>query len=361
MLADVKKILPLTLIQRERVLPVPGRVVVRQGQKVTPTDVVAECVLSPKYVMLDVAEGLNVSPEKANSLIKRNVGEEVIEKDVLAGPIGMFQRVVRSPYSGQIKYRGDGKVLIEVGTSPFELQAGIDGVVDKIMPDRGVIIETQGALIQGVWGNGKIDFGILQNLMETPEDELIPGKIDVSMRGTIVLGGYCQDPRVLREAVDAPVKGLILGSMSASLVSLAKKVPYPIVVIDGFGKKALNARAYKLLSTTDKNRDISLNAQAYQPAKGINPEIVISLPAPEGVSPPLETDEFTVGQEVYMVNEPYTARIGTLERILPKPIRFSSGIQQNAAEVRLEDTNDLVTVPLANLNTLGKRTKQDYY
>ena len=34
MLASIVHILPLTLIRRERLLPIPGKVLVRQGQRV---------------------------------------------------------------------------------------------------------------------------------------------------------------------------------------------------------------------------------------------------------------------------------------------------------------------------------------
>lgn len=360
MLTDVKNILPLTLIQRERVLPVPGRVVVRQGQNVSPTDVVAECSIAPRYFMLDVADGLNVSPDKADILIKRKMGEEIIEGDLIAGPIGMFQRVVRSPYSGLIKFIGDGKVLLEVTTAPFELMAGMEGHVAKIIPDQGVIIETGGALVQGMWGNEKIDFGMMHNLLTQPDDSIDSGLIDVSMRGMIVLAGYCRDPEVLQDAANAPVKGLILSSMCSSLIPLALEMPFPVVVVDGFGRKSLNSRAFKLLTTIDKDRDVALNAQAFQPSRGIKPEIIVSLPAPDRLEPPLEKDELIPGGEIYLVNQPYQGQTAKLVRILSKPYRFQSGIQTRAAEVRLDD-NHLAVVPVENIISLGRKSKQEYY
>ncbi len=360
MLAPVKHISPLTLIQRERVLPIPGRVVARQGQAVSPTDVIAEYVLAPKYFILDIAEGLNVAPDKADKLLQCHKGDNVSKGDVVAGPAGLFQRVVRAPFSGQVKLAGDGKMLIEAFVSPVELRAGLDGTVTRIIPDWGVIIETRGALLQGVWGNGKMTYGLMQLLLESPDDELRAGQIDISVRGTIGVGGYCRDPQVLQNAAKAPVKGLILGSMSADLLPIAAKLPFPVMILDGFGQMPMNSAAYKLLNTTTKDRNVSLHAQAYQASKGERPEIVITLPVPEHIEVLLEADEFAAGQKVYLVNKSYSAQTGIIKRILSKPFKFPSGIIALAAEVSLEN-DELVKVPLACLESFGEKTSQETY
>lgn len=63
-LASTTYVIPLTTIFRRRMLPAPGRLLVRQGQKVAPNDIVAEANLSAEHVLLDVARGLSVSPKK---------------------------------------------------------------------------------------------------------------------------------------------------------------------------------------------------------------------------------------------------------------------------------------------------------
>ena len=114
MLANVTHILPLTTIRRERLLPIPGRVVVRQGQKVKPLDVIAEANLAPDHLLLQVARGLGLSSEEADQRIERHAGDEVVEGDVIASRGGIARRVVRSPASGRIVMVGDGLVLLEV-------------------------------------------------------------------------------------------------------------------------------------------------------------------------------------------------------------------------------------------------------
>ena len=49
MYPQMTQIHPLTLIRRNRLLPVPGEVSVRPGQKVKPTDVVAEASIPSRH------------------------------------------------------------------------------------------------------------------------------------------------------------------------------------------------------------------------------------------------------------------------------------------------------------------------
>jgi len=80
MLAPIIHIMPLTSIQRERLLPASGRVVVRMDQKVSPVDVVAETNLAKKHVLVDVARLLGISPDKADALIRCKAGERITSK-----------------------------------------------------------------------------------------------------------------------------------------------------------------------------------------------------------------------------------------------------------------------------------------
>ena len=51
-----------------------------------------------------------------------------------------------------------------------------------MIPDRGAVVETTGALIQGLWGNGRLDFGLMNVVVEEPDGILTSDQLDVRMR-----------------------------------------------------------------------------------------------------------------------------------------------------------------------------------
>src|SRR5512135_947565 len=102
MFAPVLHVLPVTLIQRKRLLPATGKILTRKGAKVTAAEVIGEANLTPDHLLLDVARGLGVSPSEADKNIKKQQGEDVAVGDVIAETAGLVRRVVRAPQPGQV-------------------------------------------------------------------------------------------------------------------------------------------------------------------------------------------------------------------------------------------------------------------
>jgi len=351
MQAQITHILPGVAIRRERLMPAGGRIIARRGQEVNPADVVAEAMLRPEHLLLDIARGLGLAPSEADHYIQHRAGDEVGEGDVIAGPVGIGRRVVRTPKSGTVVVAGGGQVLLELEGEFSELKAGYSGVVADIIDDRGVVIESVGSLIQGVWGNGKINYGLLNILAHAPDELVSPAMMDVSLRGSVVMACYCEDEKVLTSAEDLPVRGMILASMDSALVPIALGVSYPIMLVEGFGKLPMNQDAFNIL-ISGTMREVSVNAEPWNRIANTRPEAVISLP--DGVLPVIPTDSaaFAIGQTVRVVSAPYKSLVGTLTNLLPGLSVLPSGIRAQAAGVRLLN-GDTVQVPLANLEIIG--------
>lgn len=350
MLAPVTHVLSMTRILRHRLLPVTGRVLVRKGQTLEPLDVVAEANLEPKHILIDAARGLGVRIADIDQYITREAGESVSEGDVLAGPVGWGKRVVRSPHSGKIILSGRGKILIEEDNAPYQLLAGLPGEVVSLIPGRGVVVESIGALAQGVWGNGKINYGQLRVLIKKVEDILTVDQLDIDLRETVVFAGYCGDEQVLRLAADLPLRGLILSSMASTLIPFVEELPFPVVILEGFGLLPVNSSAFNLLITSDR-REIALNAEKMDKYASQRPEVFISLPVNQMVHEPRDATQFSPGQKVRVVRAPYQSQIGTLVTLKPGLEVLPNGIKAISAEIELESSIK-VKLPLANLEVL---------
>ncbi|GAH08702.1 unnamed protein product, partial [marine sediment metagenome] len=150
---------------------------------------------------------------------------------------------------------------------PFQLKAGLSGNVVEIISNRGAVVETTGALIQGVWGNDLIGSGNLVVRTDTPDEVLSANKLDTSLRGTIVAVGTCEDEEVLKIAESLPLRGLIFASMRPDLIPTAVEIKVPVILMEGYGNCPMNVDAFELL-TRNNGHTVSVNAQAWDRYRG---------------------------------------------------------------------------------------------
>lgn len=349
MLIPVTHILPLTTIERRRMLPIEGKVLVRAGQDVRADEVIATANVYAEHISLDLARGLGVPKNKVASYLKRSISEDIPAGGVIATKAGLVSRVVRAPQAGKLVAIGGGQALLQVSHEPFELKAGIPGTVFKVEADLGAIIQCTGAWIQGVWGNGQIATGGLFVSAKSPDDELTARDVDPSQRGQIMLSGYCGDPKVLDLLHQNKMRGLILGSMSTRVMPYAARMPYPIMVLEGFGKIPINEAAFKLLSTSAQ-RETSLNAMVYNPATGDRPEAILPMSGDVAASGPIDLVHMEEGKRVRIKRAPHIGQVGMVSKLLG-PTKMPNGLLADSVEVSFSD-QEKVAVPLANLEIL---------
>jgi hypothetical protein len=351
MIAPISYIQPLTTLRRRRELPAEGVVLVNMGDTVHSGDAVARANIDSKHVILDAGRALGLSPDRATRLIQRLVGEKVDEGAIIAGRRGVGARQLRAPAAGTIAAISEGQVLLEVNDESTSLRARVPGQVVAIEPNLGVTIECVCAWVQGVWGSGGLADGFLQMVGETPSQVLTADQIDMSLRGTILLAGSCSQRQALDLAAQVPIRGLVLGSLAIRLLPVAQKMPYPIVVIEGFGKTAMNEDAFKLF-TIHNGKPATLNAQQSDPVRGDRPEIIIPIKEAGNPPQPVAVQSFRIGLSVRILNGPNKGRIGEITALLPASTVYPSGLRALSAEVALPGgLQD--SCPLANLELLG--------
>lgn len=351
MLAPVLHILPLTTIVRERTLPIAGKVNAHMNQRVSPTDVIAEANFAREHALLDVARIFGISADAADKLIRVKEGDVLKQDTLVAEAGGIIPRSIKAPRAGRVMVAGGGQVLMEVGDARIQLRAGLPGTVIQVIPERGVVIRTAGALIQGTWGNGRIDNGLLTSLIEKQDDVLSVDRLDVSLRGSVILGGHVREMETLRAAAELPVRGMIISSILSSLIQPAIQARFPILVLDGFGAMPMNSAAFKLLTTNNK-REVTVNAEHFDRYNGNRPEAIIPLPVSSEPDEPNHYETFAVGLQVRMRRSPHAGMLGAISNLPAGLSVLPSGLRAPCAEVKLEN-GSTVLVPLVNLEVVG--------
>ena len=346
----VARVMPITEVHEERLLPQEGRVVVSEGKTVKASEVVAEANPDPRYHLIDVAGALGVPRDKAAEFILCQEDDVVRAGDTLARKTGLLSRIVRAPVDGKVVIVEEGHVLIEEYREPYLLRAGIPAKVSKIIPDLGVELTVSGMAVDGVWGNGRYNYGMMSNITEKASGEITTKDLSVEKRGLVLVAGRLTNGKVLEIADSLPLRGLIVGSMRAALVPMALQVSFPLVVIDGFGNRPMNTRAFRLLSTSEGQR-VAVFAASPKRGRRIRPPIIAPMPSTEPHEPPPRFDEVKVGSTVRIVRAPYSGAIGQVVNLPTGLSQFPNGARALAAKVRLEK-GELVLVPLANLEIL---------
>lgn len=346
-------VMPLTLIRRERLLPVPGKVLVNVTDRLQPAQIVAQADMTGEMRIVNLARILRVPAAKASRYLKVKQGDDVKTGSVIAsrGLLGGLRAV--SPVDGFVSRidQKEGRVLIQVVSKPLELNAHIPGTVINVMASHGVVIETTGALIQGTVGFGGEAFGVLYVAANEPTDVLRAKSIDVSSHGAIVVGGAWIDESALQQATQLQVRGIIAGSMEGRLLELARSLPFPIILTEGLGKIPMARPIFKLLQS-QSGREASISAVTRTRWGIARPEIIVPLPAdskpsvPANVGTPLATD-----MRVRVVRGPHQGDVGVVDVLPDQPRRIENGMRAYGAEVNLEAAGNMF-VPLANLEIL---------
>jgi hypothetical protein len=346
--------IPLATIRRERMLPVDGEVVVNPGARVESMSIVARAQVPGRYRILDVAHALRVPPAAADKYIRLRTGQRVEAGQVAASrrvALGLVPRVAHVPQIGVVAAVGGGRVLLETLGEPVELRAFLPGTIANVMPRRGVLVETIGALIQGVWGVGTESFGVLKILAEQPDQPLRARSIDVSSHGAVLVGGSTMDRDALQQAQELQVRGIVIGSLDPTLLEMAEQMPFPIIATEGLGWAPMAQPIFQLLSTND-GREAAINGRVQPRWGAIRPEVIIPLPARSATSPPPPGTPLDAGVQVRVVRGPMTGAVGTVRHVPSQPSVLETGARVNCAVVTFSSAEEQF-VPFFNLELLA--------
>lgn len=171
------KVTPRITIKKIRRLPLKGDVLVKVGDVTEPEMVVAKTELPGIMQTVRVAEILGLEPSEVGPRLKVQVGDVVKKGDIIAETkslFGLLRSECKSPIDGKVELisPASGHVGVRFQPTPVEVKAYIRGNVVEVIPEEGVVVETVGALIQGIFGVGGERLGEIKFLANGPDDVL---------------------------------------------------------------------------------------------------------------------------------------------------------------------------------------------
>lgn len=179
-------------IRRERRLPIPGEVSGAVGLRVGAQDVIARAYPPKVRRALSLTRVIGVREADVPKRLLKQVGDPVEAREIIiAKPInfGVQRLVYRAPEAGQIAAIQGSWMILDIYDTPHQVPALYRGSIVSVTPRRGAVVEAQGALVQGVWGSGKEQVGVIKCFVKTSDAILDADALEADARGTIIVAG----------------------------------------------------------------------------------------------------------------------------------------------------------------------------
>ena len=364
------KVAEYELVRKNRILPLKGEVVVKEGDSVEPDTIVARTFLPGAVQAINVAGMLSVDPEDVLMYMKKKQGDSFSKDEILAeskGILGLFKTQIKAPFKGTVESISHitGQVILRAEPVPVEVKAYIPGVVSKIFPEEGVEIETWATFVQGIFGVGGERFGTLKLLVENPEDVLTDELIDGTCEGKIIVGGGMVTSSAIKKAEQVGVVGIVVGGIEAQdltqylgydigvAITGSEDIPLTLVITEGFGHIPMAQKTFSLLKKYD-GRQASLNGATQIRAGVIRPEVVIKQDEPSDEIKQKATGQIAgieIGSMVRVIRVPYFGKIGKISALPAELQQLESETHARVCEIEFDDGTKAI-VPRANLEMI---------
>ena len=363
------KVLQHSKVRKERRLPIKGEVKMKKGDIVQADDIIAKTNLPGNVHMVKVANRLNISPADIHDVLTVKEGDDLKKGDMVAetqGLFGFFKSELRSPVSGQVESISDvtGQIVMREEPLPVEVDAYVSGTVSDIIMDEGVVIESDAAYVQGIFGIGGEARGDLEIISISREDELRIEDINESHSDKIIVGGSFVSIEAYKKALKLNVRGIVVGGFNyfdleevlgyrlGVAITGTEDLATSLVVTEGYGNIKMSDRTFELLKTHN-GKFVSINGATQIRAGVIRPEIVIPLKEndiPNDVDVDKERLGIEEGSLVRVIRAPYFGKIGNVTGLPPELQQMESETMVRVAQVNID--GDDIVIPRSNLEML---------
>ena len=359
------KVLKKTIFKKERILPLKGDVLVKSGDQLNPDTIVASTNLPGNVQMLKVSNILNIDPKDVEEVLQIEEGQEVKKGDIIAetsGIFGMFKSSVESPVDGTIESisQSTGRVIVREAPIPVEVDAYVSGVVDEVVENEGIVLKSNAAFIQGIFGIAGEKRGDLLLVSSGPGEELTADQITADMKGKILIGGSFLSLDAYKKALSIQVAGIVVGGFNyydlkailgynlGVAITGTEKLNTALIVTEGYGSIPMSEATFSLLKEND-GKAASINGATQIRAGVIRPEIVIPIDVVKTVddSSSKMPEGIQEGSTVRVIRSPNFGKIGKVISLPSELNKMESETMVRVAEINIDGNN--ILIPRANL------------
>ena len=363
------KVLKSTKILKERRLPLKGSVESKVGEIVKPNDIVAKTDLPGNVQMINVANQLNIDASDINQCMIKTIGESIHKNDLIAetkGIFGFFKPSVLSPCEGTIETISDvtGQVVLRESPIPVEVDAYIEGKINEVISEEGVVIKTNGVFIQGIFGIGGESRGEIKTIVDNRKSEITKDMITDEEKGKIIIGGSFISIDAYKKAIDFEVAGIVVGGFNyydleeilgytlGVAITGSEDLYTSLIVTEGYGKIQMGQQTFDLLNTYN-GKLASINGATQIRAGVIRPEIIIPLDSSDASTESNgsnQSDGMTIDSLVRVIRSPNFGKIGLVKELPPELREMESETMVRVAIVHIDGNR--FEIPRSNLEVV---------
>ncbi|MEW6686088.1 MAG: hypothetical protein AB1393_07785 [Candidatus Edwardsbacteria bacterium] len=324
------KVLAKTKVRKERRLPLKGEVLVKKGNVVKAEDIVAHTNLPGDVQTVNVAGLLSILPEDIELCMLKKAGDYIKCNETLAqskGFFGLFKSTCKAPVSGTIESISSitGQVILREPPHPVQIAAYLDGTVTEILEREGVVIETIGTFVQGIFGVGGETIGVLKMVTNDPSSILTPEMFTPDCKDKIIVGGSLVTSQSIAKAIEIGVKAIVVGGINdvdlkeflgydlGVAITGSEEKGITLVITEGFGKMTMAHKTFELLKSKEGMK-ASVNGATQIRAGVMRPEVIVPLDPQLSDKETMERHELGAGlvidSPVRVIREPYFGRLG---------------------------------------------------
>lgn len=362
------------VIQRYRTLPIKGKVLVKEGDIVEAQQIVAETFMPGDVIPVNISNLLSMPPSDVPECMLVKKGDQISIGDPVArtkGIFGMFKSEYKSKYEGTVETISNvtGQVILRGEPHPVQVLAFLSGKVVKVLPEEGVVIESEVSYIQGIFGIGGETFGTIKMACDSNSEALTKDKISQEMRGSVIIGGSRVTADAISKSVEVGAAGIVTGGIDDAdlkdflgydlgvAITGTEKKGITLITTEGFGDIAMAQRTFELLKSRE-GADASINGATQIRAGVIRP--IIAIPVDDNVPEAHLAEKHVegvleIGCSLRIIRDPYFGMIGTVKDLPSEPLALDSGSKARVLDVELS-SGEVVTVPRANVELIEGAT-----